>query len=153
MIFAIERNHCECYTLFPWPKLSRSKWSSAYLRSKSWKMQTLLLSSDRKSGICYRMGPLRMLHIVTWTYIFQVTSFEMWIPRSRETTAMLYSVTRYLCSTAVLHKLTSKVIGRGLIGLYNWILQRQCAIVNDKLNDLYNIQHAAKHYKLRMNTN
>ena len=43
-------------------------------------MQTLLLPSDRKLGICYRMAPLRMLYIMTF-YIFKVTNFEIWISR------------------------------------------------------------------------
>ena len=40
-------------------------------------MQTLLLPSDRKSGICNRIVPLQMLSIMTLTYIFKVTNFEM----------------------------------------------------------------------------
>ena len=45
-------------------------------------MQTLLLPSDRKSDICNRMMPLRMLS-VTLTYIFKITKFEMWISWKR----------------------------------------------------------------------
>ena len=48
----------------------------AILISKRWKMQTLLLPQDRKSGICHRMVPLRMLYIMTLTYIFKITNFE-----------------------------------------------------------------------------
>ena len=51
------------------------------LPSKRWKMQTLLLPSDRKSGICHRMTHLRMLHVMTLTYIFNITNVEMWISR------------------------------------------------------------------------
>ena len=37
--------------------------------------QTLLLSSDRKSCICHRMAPVRMLYIITLTYISQGHEF------------------------------------------------------------------------------
>ena len=37
--------------------------------------QTLLLTSDRKLGICHRMAPLRMLYIITFTFVFKVTQF------------------------------------------------------------------------------
>ena len=37
--------------------------------------QTVLLPSDRNSGICHQMAPLRMLYIVTLTYIFNATQF------------------------------------------------------------------------------
>ena len=47
--------------------------------SKCSKMLTLLLTSDRKSDICHRMTPLRMLSVITLTYIFNVTNFEMWV--------------------------------------------------------------------------
>ena len=40
------------------------------LRSIGWKMQKLLLPSDRKSGICHRMVPLWMLYIMIFTYNF-----------------------------------------------------------------------------------
>ena len=53
------------------------------LTSIGWKMQTLLLVSDRKSGICHWMVPLGMLYIITLTYIFKVTNFDMWISRKR----------------------------------------------------------------------
>ena len=39
-------------------------------------MQTLLLLSDWKSGICHRKAPLRMLYVMTLTYIFKVKNFE-----------------------------------------------------------------------------
>ena len=38
---------------------------------------------SRESGICHRITPLRMLYIVTLTYIFKVTNSEMWISRKR----------------------------------------------------------------------
>ena len=47
----------------------------AILTSKGWKMQTLLLLSVMKSGICHRMEPLRMLYVMTLTDIFKVTIF------------------------------------------------------------------------------
>ena len=43
--------------------------------------QTLLLPLDRKSCICHRMAPLQMLYIMTITYIFKVTKFEMRVSR------------------------------------------------------------------------
>ena len=49
----------------------------AILTSKGWKMQTLILPKDKKSGIYHRMAPLRMLYIITLTYIFKVTNSEM----------------------------------------------------------------------------
>ena len=39
----------------------------AILISKHWKMETLLLPSDRKSGICNRMAILQMLYSATMT--------------------------------------------------------------------------------------
>ena len=42
-------------------------------------MQTLLLPSDRKSGICNRMVPVWIMSIMTLTYIFKIMKFEMWI--------------------------------------------------------------------------
>ena len=47
------------------------------LTIKHWKMQTLLLPSDRKSDICQRMAVLQMLYIMTLTHVFEVTNFEM----------------------------------------------------------------------------
>ena len=46
-------------------------------------MQTLLLSSDMKPGICHRMTSLRMLYITTLTYTFKIMNFEMLISRKR----------------------------------------------------------------------
>ena len=46
---------------------------------KAENIQPLLLPSDRKSCICHLMAPLQMLYIVTMTYIFKVTKFEMLI--------------------------------------------------------------------------
>ena len=40
-------------------------------------MQTLLLPSDLKSGICHRMAPLRMLYVTILTYSFKVTNSEI----------------------------------------------------------------------------
>ena len=39
----------------------------AILKSKLWKMQALLLPSDRKSGIFQRMALLRILYVMTLT--------------------------------------------------------------------------------------
>ena len=47
------------------------------------KMPTFQLPSDRKTGICRRMAPLRILNVMTLIYIFTVTNFEMWISRKR----------------------------------------------------------------------
>ena len=55
----------------------------AILTSKRWRMQTLLLPSDRKSGICHRMAPLRILYILTFTNIFKVTNYEKGISRKQ----------------------------------------------------------------------
>ena len=41
------------------------------------------LPSDGKSGICHRVAPPLMLYVMTLTYIFKVTNFEMWIFRKR----------------------------------------------------------------------
>ena len=49
----------------------------AILTRKRCKMKTLLLPSDRKSDISHRMAPLRMLYILTLTYIFKVTNAKM----------------------------------------------------------------------------
>ena len=46
------------------------------------KMQLLLLPSDKKSGYWYRMA-LQMLYIMTLTYVFKVTKFDMWISWKR----------------------------------------------------------------------
>ena len=47
----------------------------AILTSIDWKMQTLLLPSDKKSGIWLQIVPLRMLYIMT--EFFQVRNFQM----------------------------------------------------------------------------
>ena len=39
------------------------------------RVQTLLLPFDRKSRIYHRMAPLRMLYIMTLTYIFNIMNF------------------------------------------------------------------------------
>ena len=83
LIFAIERHYCEYCTYGPWPKFSRSYFSIGSLNNIGWKMQTWLLPLDKKSGICHRMMPLRMLYIMTLNYIFKVTNFEMWQSRKR----------------------------------------------------------------------
>ena len=48
----------------------------AILTSKRWTMQSLLLTSNRKSGICHRAAPLRMLYVVTLTNIFKGHEFS-----------------------------------------------------------------------------
>ena len=59
---------------------------------KLWKTeQRLLLLTDRKSCICCRMVPLRMLCVMTLNYIFKVTDFEMWISRKRRKIAWKWS--------------------------------------------------------------
>ena len=66
------------------PKIFKVKLSNwLFWQVNARKMQTLLLPSDRKSGICNRMVPLRMLSIMTLSYIFKVTKFDMWISRKR----------------------------------------------------------------------
>ena len=47
------------------------KW--LFWKTKARKIKTLVLSSD----ICYRLAPLWMLYVMTLTYIFNVTNFEM----------------------------------------------------------------------------
>ena len=49
----------------------------------SWKMQTLLLPLD-KSGICHRLVPLRILYIMTLTYIFKIINFKCEYIEKRE---------------------------------------------------------------------
>ena len=41
-------------------------------------MQILLLPSDRKSGNCHRMAPLRKLYVMTLTYIFKFNFYGGW---------------------------------------------------------------------------
>ena len=48
---------------------------------KAEKIQTLLLPSDRISGICHGMVLLWIWNIMTSTYICKFTNFEMWISR------------------------------------------------------------------------
>ena len=45
--------------------------------------QTLLLPSDRRSSICHRMMQMRMLYVMTLTYISKVTNLVMSISRKR----------------------------------------------------------------------
>ena len=47
------------------------------------KMQTFLSPSDRKAGICLWTAPLRMLYIITLTYFYKESNFEMCISRKR----------------------------------------------------------------------
>ena len=56
----------------------------SYTNIRCWEIeQALLLPSDRKSGkpIWYRMATLHMLYIMSLTYIFTITKFEIWISR------------------------------------------------------------------------
>ena len=46
-------------------------------------MQILRLQLNRKSVICHRISQLQLLYIMTLTYIFKETNFEMWISRKR----------------------------------------------------------------------
>ena len=46
------------------------------LTGKRWKLQILLFPSDSNAGICHRVAPLRVLYIITLTYIFKVTNYE-----------------------------------------------------------------------------
>ena len=57
----------------------RQTFQLAILTMIGWKMQTLLLLSNRKPGICYRMKPLRTLYIMKLIYILNVTDFIKWI--------------------------------------------------------------------------
>ena len=51
----------------------------AILTSKPYKIQTLLMPSARKSGVCHLLELLQILYIMTLTYIFKFTNFEIWI--------------------------------------------------------------------------
>ena len=69
---------------------------SLYLRMprKWWEIeQTLLLPIDRKSCICRQIATWWILYIVTLTYIFKVTHFEMWISRQRRKMAKIFRAT------------------------------------------------------------
>ena len=80
LIFAIELDHFS--VTFPLIfKVKLSNWLFRQVNAQ--KMQTLLLPSDWKSGICNQMVPLRMLFIMTLFYIVKVTTFEMSISRKR----------------------------------------------------------------------
>ena len=75
LIFAIEWHNRECCGLRPWPKCWRSNFFQvAILTIKCWKIQILHLSSHRQSGICHRMQSLRILYVMTVTYIFKSTN-------------------------------------------------------------------------------
>ena len=50
------------------------------------------MAINRKSGICHRMAPLRTLHVVSLSYIFKITNFEMWM--SRECWALVNKLSR-----------------------------------------------------------
>ena len=109
-VFTIQWHHCKCCISWPWPTFLRLRnlkceylgWYSPLNRTivprqlhdldihfqsqtliyQWWEVeQTLLLPSYRKSCVCYPMAPLQMLHVMTLTYIFKVTKFEMWISR------------------------------------------------------------------------
>ena len=68
--------HFQGRSFFIWFLLQTShKWWETAL--------TLLLSSDRKAGICHRMAPQQMLYIMTLSNTFAVTNFEMWMSRKR----------------------------------------------------------------------
>ena len=51
----------------------------AILTRNCLKMQSSLLPSDRNSGICRRMAPLRMLYTKIFNYILKFTNFETWL--------------------------------------------------------------------------
>ena len=64
------------------PGQSFDNFLDLWISRKRWEMkQTLPLPSDRKSGIWHGTAPLWMLYVMTLTYIFKVTNFEMWIFR------------------------------------------------------------------------
>ena len=90
----------------------------AILTCTSWKMQTLLLQSDRKLAICHRMSPLRMLYILSLAYIFKVTNFVMWISRklrkqAKQAEIWLY-ISSYLSSNGVSVSVVHCVVHRDL---------------------------------------
>ena len=115
LIFAIEWDYCECCSSWPWHTFSSSNTlSRQFWQVNAGKMQTLQPPSDRKSGTCHRMAPLRMLCIMTLTYIFKATNFEMWISRKRwelATNAQIwlcigwYLQSNMIIANAVLHDL------------------------------------------------
>ena len=62
-------------------KVKQIKWP--FWQVNVGKLETLQLSSDRKSRICNQIAPLRVFCIKTLTYIFKVTKFEMWLGSSK----------------------------------------------------------------------
>ena len=108
--------------------ISRSKFSWFTISRKPWEIkQTLLLSLHRKSGICHRMAPLRMLYVMILTYIFIVTNFEMWLSRKqwRLTKMLKYDVIAIdIChrmwSLRMLYSVTLAYIFK--IKLFKWLL-------------------------------
>ena len=58
------------------PNFQGQTFQVTILRSKSWNMRTLLLPSDRKSGICHRTAPLQMLFSTNLTLNYQGQTFQ-----------------------------------------------------------------------------
>ena len=48
---------------------------------QGWKHANII--AIKTSGICHRMAPRQMIYIMTFTCIFKVANFEMWISRKR----------------------------------------------------------------------
>ena len=69
----------------------------AILTSIGWKMQPLLLSSDRKSRICHRIVPLRLLYIMILTYIFKVMNLYLETARASEKCSLMTFIEVDIC--------------------------------------------------------
>ena len=71
MLYLVTLNKIAEVKLFKW----------IFRQVKPVQISSLLSQSDRKPGFCHRMAPLQMFYIMTLTYSFKVTNFEMWISR------------------------------------------------------------------------
>ena len=84
MIFSIEWDYCDLLYSMTLTQIFKVKlFKLLFWEVNAGKMQTLLLPSYRKSGICHRTARPWMLFVMIFTYIFTVTHFEMWISRKR----------------------------------------------------------------------
>ena len=84
LIFAIEMDHFECCTPWPFPKFSRSNFLTLlFWQVNAWKMQALPFSSDRMSGILQSNGATANAVHHDIDLHFKVMKFELWISRKR----------------------------------------------------------------------
>ena len=74
-VFAIEWIHCECYTSWSWPIISRSKFWDVNSSKTVGANEKCSSMTCMAIDIFHRLKPLRMLYCMTLTFSFNVKHF------------------------------------------------------------------------------